>query len=751
MIAILAGDTRVRNSTEISGALELANGETAAGDTILVFTDDGYQTVTIDERGEYALTLPSRVDPYQLQYYRHSNLSDITRDGFVDMYAVATVPGDTDSALETTRLPEGHLVDVTVVDEGGDPVTGAWTRLYHNNTEMYAKAGIANLTTENGTIQFGEESGVELNGAVDIVVEPPEGDNRFVNRTYEQTIEVTDNMTPEVVLEENTTVPQFDVDPTEPDVNETVTFNASASIGNLTAYEWNFGDGATATGSVVTHSFDTIDTYDVTLTVTDDNGTTKTVTEPVSVGGHTAIEHGDGTTTSDSGVYADAPTIRTTVPDATVEFGGEANTTFWINNTKTGESVTVTANESTVSVPADRIAFLLYNSSGTLLPEEGLFVEAIAPDGSATTIPVDVDGDHEMFENASTFSTYEISLVDAERNVPIGTTDERLMGIGYEATLEQDSTDGDINVTISRDSTVDESWNATFELINGTTHERVLSQPVEHDGSAGEFAFTVDADTLDDGEYTWHLTLESSDQEPAVQRLRDQGFVVQTVEEDKSDDSGSAPSPPSMPAPTPSEPASFDLGALDLPTTVEAGESIPVSVLVANTGEEAGTADVTLTLDDEVVGEDTLEVAAGANDTLTFEVTAPETAGEATVTIQTADDETTATVTVTDDEDPAEEDDPADSEDPADTDESDENNDSDETDDSADTDESDDANESAETNESADADNDSSEAADQVDEDPVNADDDTDTVPGFGGLSALVAMLAGALLIARRR
>jgi len=64
-------------------------------------------------------------------------------------------------------------------------------------------------------------------------------------------------------------------------VGEFITFNALSSYdpdGFITSYYWDFGDGTTAIGVVVTHAYATQGTYTVTLTVTDDDGATATVT-----------------------------------------------------------------------------------------------------------------------------------------------------------------------------------------------------------------------------------------------------------------------------------------------------------------------------------------------------------------------------------------------------------------------------------------------------------------------------------------
>jgi len=63
--------------------------------------------------------------------------------------------------------------------------------------------------------------------------------------------------------------------PTIPKVGESVTFDASASTpngGTIVKYEWNFSDGETATGKIVTHTYVNPGTYIVTLNVTDSQG-----------------------------------------------------------------------------------------------------------------------------------------------------------------------------------------------------------------------------------------------------------------------------------------------------------------------------------------------------------------------------------------------------------------------------------------------------------------------------------------------
>jgi PKD repeat protein len=95
-----------------------------------------------------------------------------------------------------------------------------------------------------------------------------------------QTVTVTDNEAPTA---------SFTYAPTSPEAGETVTFNASNSSdsdGTIQSYEWDFdGDGTTDDiGETVTWS-PSAGTYDVTLTVTDNEDGVSTITRTIQVSG----------------------------------------------------------------------------------------------------------------------------------------------------------------------------------------------------------------------------------------------------------------------------------------------------------------------------------------------------------------------------------------------------------------------------------------------------------------------------------
>ena len=76
--------------------------------------------------------------------------------------------------------------------------------------------------------------------------------------------------------------------PSNPIVNQTITFNASESYdpdGNITNYKWNFGEGniTNTTEPIITHSYSQVGTYTVTLTVTDNEGAIDATSQNVTV------------------------------------------------------------------------------------------------------------------------------------------------------------------------------------------------------------------------------------------------------------------------------------------------------------------------------------------------------------------------------------------------------------------------------------------------------------------------------------
>ncbi|MCS3679320.1 fibronectin type 3 domain-containing protein [Salinibacter ruber] len=185
----------------------------------------------------------------------------------------------------------------------------------------------SNVDSENGTVEVGvtrtDDEGRSGSGVVaqvrlavgqdvsvgteltfsvqNVRAEDPDGNSIDLNT---QDLDVT------VKGENESPSSSFTIDPSEPDVGETVTFDASGSEdpdGTIAEYRWDFdADGdPEATGPTASTSFESAGENAVTLTVEDNDGSTSEATETVPVNALPVAESDTSQTSDEESVTTD--------------------------------------------------------------------------------------------------------------------------------------------------------------------------------------------------------------------------------------------------------------------------------------------------------------------------------------------------------------------------------------------------------------------------------------------------------------
>ena len=225
-----------------------------------------------------------------------------------DPAAVAPLSGET---TEYTFKNAGtYLVKLTVIDDDGS-IDSQQAAVVVENAPPVAKAGADNLSPHTGVeVTFNADDSYDYDGSiVDYRWDFGDGGSATGEtvthiyteggKKYRVTLVVTDDEGAKgrddldiYVLpgHSNCTNPPGDADdgPAAPlavitglpscsggEVGVPLTFDGKAShpaVGKIVEYRWDFGDGTTATGISVTHTYTRASTYMVTLTVADEGG-----------------------------------------------------------------------------------------------------------------------------------------------------------------------------------------------------------------------------------------------------------------------------------------------------------------------------------------------------------------------------------------------------------------------------------------------------------------------------------------------
>jgi PKD repeat protein len=178
------------------------------------------------------------------------------------------------------------IVTVTVFGPDGKPLPNVslTAEIISNGTpvdfgRLSARSLVTNASGKAKTIYTApSDTGVET--LVDIGITPI-GTNaaNHVIRTASIRLVPTGIRLPPLNL-----TPSFTLTPSNPAQGQTVIFDAQASTGAIAQYRWEFGDGATGTGSVTSHAYSELGSFIVQLTLVDSGGRAVSTSRSITVG-----------------------------------------------------------------------------------------------------------------------------------------------------------------------------------------------------------------------------------------------------------------------------------------------------------------------------------------------------------------------------------------------------------------------------------------------------------------------------------
>ncbi|MCG1004542.1 MULTISPECIES: PKD domain-containing protein [Halobacterium] len=215
-------------------------------------------------------------------------------------------PGTEDTASVDDVVPNVEAANLTDVTDGNGTVSpGDEVRVNATVTGDVGTVTADLAGFDAGTVELAHEDGDEYAANVTVGENVSEGDwNATVTASDGQGNEDATDTNALTVETADLSVALNDTETVEED--ESVQLSPS-SVSDATGdvdYEWTFGDGSSATGKTVTHTYAGDGTYEVTLTADDGSGDRDTASMSVTVTDETTIEGattGSTTTTSDDG------------------------------------------------------------------------------------------------------------------------------------------------------------------------------------------------------------------------------------------------------------------------------------------------------------------------------------------------------------------------------------------------------------------------------------------------------------------
>jgi PKD repeat protein len=249
------------------------------------------------------------MNPYTAEPVTFNASASYDPDGIIVSYEWDLGDGTnaTGATVEHTYVDDGiYTVLLTVTDNNGLSDTAFANITVLNRLPVASFTESAHTVYTGEFITFNASTSYDPDGSI-VSYEWNFGDGNITtvlvpiishayadNGTYTVNLKVTDNDdATNSTSSVKTVLNRFPVasltfSPSTPYTEESVVFNASTSYdpdGYIVSYSWNFGDGniTTVTTSTITHKYLDNGTYQVTLTVTDDDGAEDTASQSITV------------------------------------------------------------------------------------------------------------------------------------------------------------------------------------------------------------------------------------------------------------------------------------------------------------------------------------------------------------------------------------------------------------------------------------------------------------------------------------